>query len=86
VLDCELPWDDTRGILGSLREDGLSLPVILTIWDTVPTPMEPLVVPPSVLCLRKFFPLPALLDAVHLSSNCDGLQDAWFDRRGHSPV
>ncbi len=62
VLDCELPWGDGAGVLACLREDGLSLPVILTTWKDAPEAR--LLAPPVVRCLRKFFPLPALLDAV----------------------
>lgn len=69
VLDRELPWNDARGILACLRADGVSLPVILTTWNDSQETMRRLVTPPVVLCLRKFFPLPALLGAIHLAVN-----------------
>jgi CheY-like chemotaxis protein len=69
VLDRELAWDDASGVLACLREDELPLPVILTTWDASPATARRFVVPPVVLCLRKFFPLPALLDAVHVALN-----------------
>ena len=64
VLDHELPWGDGEGVLACLREDSLSLPVILTTWKTSATFARQLIVPPVVVCLRKFFPLPALLDNI----------------------
>ena len=73
VLDCELPWGDAMGILACLQEDDLSLPVILTTWNTSPESVRQLVVPPVVRCLRKFFPLPALLDGIHLAVKSDGV-------------
>ena len=53
-------------------EDDLSLPVILTTWNASPESIRKLVVPPVVHCLRKFFPLPALLDGIHFAAKCDG--------------
>jgi CheY-like chemotaxis protein len=74
VLDRELAWDDASGVLAWLREDGLPLPVILTTWNASPRTIQRLVVPPVVLCLRKFFPLPALLDAIHVAVNGHGIR------------
>jgi CheY-like chemotaxis protein len=65
VLDHELPWHDAAGVLACLREDGLSLPVLLTTWSASAATVRRLVAPPVVRCLRKFFPLPTLLDSVH---------------------
>lgn len=69
VLDHELPWGDGEGVLACLREDGLSLPVILTTWNGSPTIASHLVVLPVMVCLRKFFPLSALLDSILTASN-----------------
>jgi len=66
VLDRELPWGDADGVLACLREADLPLPVILTTWEGETA--RRLVEPPVVLCLRKFFPLQALLEAVLLVS------------------
>lgn len=79
VLDRELPWRDARGVLACLREDGLSLPVILTTWSTSQDAVRWLVVPPIVLCLRKFFPLPALLEGIHFAVNSYGSQDLFSE-------
>lgn len=68
VLDHELPWGDGEGVLACLREDGLSLPVILTTWKTSPRFAPRMIVPPVVACLRKFFPLPALLDGIRMAT------------------
>jgi len=67
VLDHELPWGDGEGVLACLREDGLSLPVILTTWKTSPAFARKLIVAPVVACLRKFFPLPALLNGIQIA-------------------
>lgn len=69
VLDRELPWGDGEGVLACLREDGASVPVILTTWIASPETCSSLVVPPVVLCLRKFFPLPALLNGIEFAAN-----------------
>ena len=72
VLDHELRWGDALGVLTCLRQDGLSMPVLLTTWQRSPETVRRLVVPPVVLCLRKFFPLPALLDGIHLAIHSCG--------------
>ena len=63
VLDHDLAWGDAEGVLACLREDRFPLPVILTSWN-IASESIPLLEPPVVQCLRKFFPLPALLDEV----------------------
>ena len=77
VLDRELPWGDATGILACLQEDDLSLPVILTTWNTSPELVRKLVVRPVVHCLRKFFPLPALLDGIHFAVKSDGNRETF---------
>lgn len=68
ILDSELPpRGDAAGVLACLREDGLSLPIILTTWNSSQETIDRLVVPPVVLCLRKFFPLPELLDGIRIA-------------------
>lgn len=79
VLDRELPWRDAKGVLACLREDGLTLPVILTTWNASQETVRRLVVPPIVLCLRKFFPLPALLEGIHCAVNSYGSQDVFSE-------
>jgi len=65
ILDRELPRRDGDGVLACLRADGKSMPVILTTWNTPPNCLES----PVVACLRKFFPLQDLLEAVELALN-----------------
>jgi CheY-like chemotaxis protein len=79
ILDQELPWCDAKGVLACLREDGMSLPIILTTWNASPETVRQLVAPPVVLCLRKFFPLPALLDGVHRAVNHCAVQGVSSD-------
>jgi DNA-binding response OmpR family regulator len=67
VLDCGLLWGGADGVVACLREEGASLPVILTTWSTSPEEVCRLVVPPVVHCIRKFFPLPALLKSIRLA-------------------
>jgi DNA-binding response OmpR family regulator len=67
VLDKELPWGDGAGVLACLREDGLPLPVVLTSWETRAEDVYRLIVPPVVVCLRKFFPLSALLKGIDIA-------------------
>jgi CheY-like chemotaxis protein len=68
VLDHELPWGDGEGVLACLREDGRSLPVILTTWRRSPEFARRMIVSPVVACLRKFFPLPTLLDTIQMAT------------------
>jgi DNA-binding response OmpR family regulator len=67
VLDRDLPWGGGDGVVACLREEGVSVPVILTTWSTSPDMVGGLVVPPVVHCLRKFFPLPALLECIRFA-------------------
>lgn len=80
VLDHDFPWGDGEGVLACLREDGLSLPVILTTWAASPQSVHELVAPPVVLCLRKFFPLPVLLHGVLLTANTREKRDPFSGR------
>jgi DNA-binding response OmpR family regulator len=73
VLDRELPRGDAVGVLACLREDGLSLPIILTTWNASQETIDRLVVPPVVFCLRKFFPLPELLDGIRFAVGRQGI-------------
>jgi DNA-binding NtrC family response regulator len=75
VLDREHPRCEARALFHCLRKEGLLLPVILTTWVASPDVVLRLVVPPAVLCLRKFFPLPMLLDGVRFASECRVLDD-----------
>lgn len=83
VLDHELPRGDAKGILACLREDRLPLPIILTTWNAPPKTIQRLVVPPIVLCLRKFFPLPALLEGIRFAVNSYGSQEETRDVTGN---
>lgn len=69
VLDRELLCSDGEGVLARLREDWWPGSVILTAWNISPEIIPQLLVPPVVLCLRKFFPLSALLQGVRLAVN-----------------
>lgn len=68
VLDHDLPWGDGEGVLACLREDGLSMPVIVTTWKESPTFARRMIVSPVVACLRKFFPLTVLVDGVRFAA------------------
>jgi DNA-binding response OmpR family regulator len=80
VLDCEIPQRGRKRLLAWSRIQCSSLPVILTTWSGSPDSVRRLVVPPVVLCLRKFFPLPALLDAIRLAARSAGTRDSLVDR------
>lgn len=67
ILDRELPWGDADGVLACLRQDEMSLPVVLTTWNPSRVAARRFVVPPVVQCLHKFIPLRALLSAVQLA-------------------
>jgi DNA-binding NtrC family response regulator len=64
VLDHELPWRDSEGVLACLRADKRALPVILTTWDARPHRVDQLMVPPVIRCLQKFFPLAMLIATI----------------------
>jgi DNA-binding response OmpR family regulator len=64
VLDRELPGRSANRLLSQIRADGISTAVVLTTSTASPDADGRLVVPPVVLCLRKFFPLPELAEAV----------------------
>jgi DNA-binding NtrC family response regulator len=68
VLDCEIPQRGAQPLLAWSRTTCLAMPVILTTWRGSPESLRRLVVPPVVQCLRKFFPLPALADAVRMAA------------------
>ena len=77
VLDRELRWGDADGVLACLREDDLSISVILTSWNASPARARELVASPVVLCLRKFFTLPALLDGIRFAVDSNSSRDAF---------
>lgn len=79
VLDHELPWGDGEGVLACLRADGLSLPVILTTWKASPEMARQLVIPPVIMCLRKFIPLSSLFDRIRSAIRCDGSREVFSD-------
>jgi DNA-binding response OmpR family regulator len=74
ILDRENPRCDAKSVITRLRNEVPSLPVILTTWVASPDRVPRLVVPPVVLCLRKFFPLPQLLDSIRLTAKLGGAQ------------
>jgi DNA-binding NtrC family response regulator len=68
ILDRENPHCDAKSIIYRVRKEAIPASVILTSWIASPESIPRLVVPPVVLCLRKFFPLPRLLDSVRLAA------------------
>jgi len=66
VLDQELRWGGSDGVLACLREESPTpwVPVVLTATNTSSQLLSELVEPPVVHCLRKPFSLTALLDSI----------------------
>jgi CheY-like chemotaxis protein len=66
VLDVELRWGGSDGVLAWLREESptLGVPVILTGTRYSPQLLSELGGPPVVHCLRKPFALAALLESI----------------------
>jgi DNA-binding NtrC family response regulator len=75
VLDCEIPKRGAHRLLAWSRTTCVAMPVILTTWRGSPESVRRHVVPPVVQCLRKFFPLPALADAIRMAARSGGAQD-----------
>jgi FixJ family two-component response regulator len=65
VIDLELSWSDE--VLAGLGARGLLPAVILTTWSDSPTMPRSRPIPPVVLCLRKFFPLPMLREGIRFA-------------------
>jgi DNA-binding NtrC family response regulator len=72
VLDREIPNQGATRLIACLKKEEMSTRVVLTTWTATAELTRRLVVPPVVLCLRKFFPLPALVDAVRIATQSIG--------------
>lgn len=67
VLDGDLGRGVAELILSDLRARLPSVPVVLTTWGAAPMAAAGPAASPVVLCLRKFFPLPSLLDGIRFA-------------------
>ena len=66
VLDQELRWGGSDGVLACLREESQMpwVPVVLTTTASSSELLSELLEPPVVQCLEQPFPLTALLESV----------------------
>jgi DNA-binding NtrC family response regulator len=67
VLDLELPWGGGDGVLGWLRDERLSVPVILTATAGWSPGVAEELVPPAVAFFPKPFSLTALSESVRVA-------------------